>query len=78
MGPSIGNVGQGAAWKGMVREVIREATGKRLDEFAQEHLFAPLAITNYEWDHINEDMLHASGNLKLRPRDMAKLGYLTV
>ena len=25
---------------------------------------------------INPDMIHASGNLKLRPRDMAKLGYL--
>jgi CubicO group peptidase (beta-lactamase class C family) len=47
-----------------------------MDDFAEEHLFTPLGITNYEWDHINPDMIHASGNLKLRPRDMAKLGYL--
>jgi CubicO group peptidase (beta-lactamase class C family) len=57
-------------------EVIREATGLRIDDFADEHLFAPLGITEYEWDHINPDMIHASGNLQLRPRDMAKFGYL--
>jgi CubicO group peptidase (beta-lactamase class C family) len=48
----------------------------RMDDFAEQYLFEPLGITNYEWDHINPDMIHASGNLKLRPRDMAKLGYL--
>jgi CubicO group peptidase (beta-lactamase class C family) len=57
-------------------QVIREATGLRIDDFADEHLFAPLGITEYEWDHINPDMIHASGNLQLRPRDMAKFGYL--
>lgn len=55
-------------------EVIRTATGTRMDEFAEENLFAPLGITDYEWDFINPDVIHASGNLSLRPRDMAKLG----
>ena len=57
-------------------EVIRTATGTRMDEFAEENLFAPLGITDYEWDFINPDVIHASGNLSLRPRDMAKLGYV--
>ena len=57
-------------------EVIRTATGLRMDEFAEENLFAPLGITDYEWDLINPDVIHASGNLSLRPRDMAKLGYV--
>lgn len=57
-------------------EVIRAASGLRMDDFAEKYLFAPLGITDYEWDHINADMIHASGNLKLRPRDMAKLGCL--
>jgi CubicO group peptidase (beta-lactamase class C family) len=57
-------------------EVIRQTTGLRMDDFASEHLFAPLGITDYEWDHINPDVIHASGNLRLRPRDMAKFGYL--
>jgi CubicO group peptidase (beta-lactamase class C family) len=60
----------------LLGEVIRAATGLRMDDFAEKVLFGPLGITNYEWDHINPDMIHASGNLKLRPRDMAKLGYL--
>jgi CubicO group peptidase (beta-lactamase class C family) len=60
----------------LLGKVIREATGLRMDGFAKEYLFAPLGITDYEWDHINPDMIHASGNLRLRPRDMAKLGYL--
>jgi CubicO group peptidase (beta-lactamase class C family) len=35
-----------------------------------------LGITDCEWDHINADIIHASGNLQLRPRDMAKFGAL--
>lgn len=57
-------------------EVIRKASGMRMDDFAERYLFGPLGITDYEWDHINADMIHASGNLKLRPRDMAKFGTL--
>ena len=60
----------------LLGKVIRESTGLRMDDFAEKYLFTSLGITNYEWDHINPDMIHASGNLKLRPRDMAKFGYL--
>jgi CubicO group peptidase (beta-lactamase class C family) len=60
----------------LLAEIIREATGLRMDEFAEEHLFSKLGITHYEWDFINPDMIHASGNLMLRPRDLAKFGYL--
>jgi CubicO group peptidase (beta-lactamase class C family) len=57
-------------------EVIREASGLRLDEFAEKYLFAPLGIAEAEWETMNSDVIHASGNLKLRPRDAAKFGYL--
>jgi CubicO group peptidase (beta-lactamase class C family) len=57
-------------------EIIREASGLRIDAFAERYLFAPLGITEYEWEHIGPDMIHASGGLKLRPRDMAKFGTL--
>jgi CubicO group peptidase (beta-lactamase class C family) len=60
----------------LLGEVIREATGLRVDDFAEEFLFGPLGISDHEWDHINPDVIHASGNLKLRPRDMAKFGLL--
>jgi CubicO group peptidase (beta-lactamase class C family) len=60
----------------LLGEIIKKAAGQRMDALAQEHLFAPLGITSYEWDHINADVIHASGNLQLRPRDLAKFGYL--
>ena len=60
----------------LLGEVIQQSTGERMDEFAEERLFAPLGITSYEWDFINPDLVHASGSLMLRPRDMAKFGYL--
>jgi CubicO group peptidase (beta-lactamase class C family) len=60
----------------LLGEAIREVSGLRMDDFAEAYLFDPLDITNYEWDYINSDMVHASGNLRLRPRDMAKFGYL--
>jgi len=56
-------------------KVIEEASGMRMDDFAERYLFAPLGITEYEWGH-SSDMIHASSDLKLRPRDMAKFGYL--
>jgi CubicO group peptidase (beta-lactamase class C family) len=57
-------------------EVIQEATGLRIDAFAEEYLFGPLGITEYQWNYINPDMVGAGASLHLRPRDMAKLGYL--
>jgi CubicO group peptidase (beta-lactamase class C family) len=60
----------------LLGEAIRQATGQRMDAFAAQYLFAPLGITDYQWDHINADVIHASGNLQLRPRDMAKFGIL--
>jgi CubicO group peptidase (beta-lactamase class C family) len=47
-----------------------------LDAFAARYLMAPLGISDYKWDHIKPDIIHVSGNLKLRPRDMAKFGQL--
>jgi CubicO group peptidase (beta-lactamase class C family) len=57
-------------------EVIARAVGQRLDHFAATHLFAPLGITDYEWQMISDDVVFASGDLRLRPRDMAKIGLL--
>jgi CubicO group peptidase (beta-lactamase class C family) len=60
----------------LLGEVIRKASGLRMDAFAKRYLMVPLGIEVYEWDHINPDVIHASGNLKLLPRDMAKFGQL--
>jgi CubicO group peptidase (beta-lactamase class C family) len=60
----------------LLGEVIRRATGARVDEFAGQQLFARLGIADYEWNYINADVVFTSGDLGIRPRDMAKLGYL--
>ena len=57
-------------------EIVRRATGLRIDDFAEKYLFTPLGVTDYEWQFLNDDIVYTSGDLKLRPRDMAKLGQL--
>ena len=62
----------------MLGEIIHIASGETLVEFCKEFLFSPLGIADYEWEYINPDIVYASGNIKLRPRDMAKLGHLVL
>jgi len=57
-------------------EVIRRASGLRLDEFSDRYLFAPLGITDCLWHMVRPDFVYASGDISLRPRDAAKLGQL--
>jgi CubicO group peptidase (beta-lactamase class C family) len=61
----------------LVSAIIRKATGRPLDEFAREALFEPLGITAVEWERRKGDT-DAGGGLRLRPRDMAKLGQLVL
>lgn len=57
-------------------DAVRRATGRRLDHFADTVLLAPLGITTRRWYRMSADLVLASGDLELRPRDMAKLGQL--
>ena len=61
----------------LLGEIIRQASGKALDVYSEEHLFGPLGIPAPEWERIG-DVVYASGGLMLRPRDMAKLGQLVL
>jgi CubicO group peptidase (beta-lactamase class C family) len=56
--------------------IIQKTTGLTLREYAQQRLFEPLGITNFDWS--TDPQGHTPGNtgLLLRPRDMAKVGYL--
>ena len=57
-------------------EIIKRATGLRMDVFADEYLFKPLEITEGEWSFIKPDIVQASGSHYMRPRDVAKFGSL--
>ena len=61
----------------LVSAIIHKATGRPLDEFAREALFEPLGITDVEWIRVKGDT-DAGGGLRLRPRDMAKIGQLVL
>lgn len=61
----------------LVSAIIRKATGRPLDEFARETLFEPLGITCTAWDRYRGDT-DAGAGLRLRPRDMAKIGQLVL
>ncbi|MHC4105654.1 MAG: serine hydrolase domain-containing protein [Planctomycetota bacterium] len=57
--------------------IIKNATGVHADEFAEAALFSPLGITDYQWKkHQGSDLAEFDGGLRLRPRDLAKIGQL--
>jgi CubicO group peptidase (beta-lactamase class C family) len=59
--------------------IVQRATGKFLADFAKETLFDPLGITDFQWMKMpaNGEFAADSG-LRLRPRDMAKIGQLVL
>jgi CubicO group peptidase (beta-lactamase class C family) len=57
-------------------QIIYKVSGMRADKFAERHLFEPLGISDYYWSKLPDDIVETGGGLLLRPRDMAKIGYL--
>jgi CubicO group peptidase (beta-lactamase class C family) len=58
----------------LVSATIRKVTGRPLDESARATLFEPMGITGVEWIRVKGDT--AGGGLRLRPRDMTKIGQV--
>ncbi|CAG0937233.1 6-aminohexanoate-dimer hydrolase [Thermoflexales bacterium] len=56
--------------------VLHQATDTNPRDFADQHLFKPLGISNVRWDSDAEGIPVGGWGLQLTPRDMAKLGYL--
>jgi len=57
--------------------VVTQVTGKPLDVFAKEVLFAPLGITQYEWigaPKWDPARPSAASGLRMRARDLARFG----
>jgi CubicO group peptidase (beta-lactamase class C family) len=63
----------------LLAEVLHRTTGKRLTDFAKEALFDPLDIKEFEWITVEPSgETAADTGLRLRPRDMAKIGQLVL
>ncbi|MGC1342190.1 MAG: serine hydrolase [Candidatus Binataceae bacterium] len=58
--------------------ILRKATGKPLDQLARSLLFEPLGITDIEWYKYAHGNPSAAAGLRLRPRDLAKIGQLVL
>ena len=56
--------------------LVREVAGATLAQYAQDHLFGPLGITRYQWEHHADGLSFGGFGLWLRPRDMARIGLL--
>ncbi len=56
--------------------LISKTTGHPADDYAKEHLFTPLGIDAFYWKRTPKGLADAEGGLYLRPRDLAKIGYL--
>ncbi len=61
----------------ILAEIMRKASGKTIQEFAQEYLFDPLGITQVDWGHtLEKEVLLSGKRLYMTPRDMGKIGKL--
>ncbi len=57
-------------------EVLAKSTGVRTDRYAQAKLFGPLGITDVKWVYSPLDIPQTGGGLRLRSRDLLRIGQL--
>jgi len=60
----------------LLSALITQLTGGTAEDFASTRLFGPLGITNYSWPRDPLGQSYGGWGLSLKPRDMAKIGYL--
>lgn len=58
--------------------ILHRTSGQQPDQFAQEHLFAPLNISDVEWVRYSDGTPNVTSGLRMRPRDVAKIGQLSL
>lgn len=56
--------------------LLEQATGTSLPDFADQVLFAPLGISSRAWEDLGDGHVNGGSGLKLRPRDLARIGQL--
>jgi CubicO group peptidase (beta-lactamase class C family) len=62
----------------MLGHLIAQGVGKPLLDYAREKLFDPLGIRDAEWTAGTNGEAAAASGLRMRPRDLAKLGQLVL
>ncbi len=63
----------------LVAEIISQASGQSIIDFAEKHLFEPLGIGDVKWGHTRKKAVIDSGKrLYMSPRNLAKIGQLVL
>ena len=70
------NYNSGGVW--LLGLLLRKVSGQPIEDLAEETLLEPLEIKDWEWDRFQNGEPSTSGGLRLRPRDLAKLGQLVL
>lgn len=60
----------------LLAQIIVKVSGMTIDKFAEQYLFNPLSIDIYDWLKLKENMPAAASGLRLRSRDLLKIGML--
>jgi CubicO group peptidase (beta-lactamase class C family) len=62
----------------LIGTLIARGTKSTLPEFAREALFAPLGIDQFGWAAGSDGVASAASGLRLRPRDLLRIGTLVL
>jgi CubicO group peptidase (beta-lactamase class C family) len=62
----------------LIGAVLHKTTGKQIDQLEKQILFDPLGIKHTESTSFDNGDTMAGGGLRLRPRDLAKIGQLVL
>ncbi len=62
----------------VIGRLIAKGSGRSLLAYAKTNLFAPLGITDVDWVRGRDGEYAAASGLRLRPRDLAKIGQLVL
>ncbi|WP_249871788.1 serine hydrolase domain-containing protein [Oceanobacillus saliphilus] len=60
----------------LLSAILQKTTGLNTEIFAKKHLFTPLGITNYKWNHDAQGIAIGGFGLTMKTVDMLKIGTL--
>ncbi|MDR2039435.1 MAG: beta-lactamase family protein [Bacteroidales bacterium] len=60
----------------LISKAIESKSGKTLEQYASEHLFSVLGITDWLWESAEDGTTFGAFGLYLKPRDLGKIGQL--
>ncbi len=60
----------------LLGDILNKSVPNNLKQYADQSLFKPLGISNYQWQFTPQKVVNTAGGLKLRSLDLAKYGQL--